>query len=409
MTNKKGFTLIELLAVIVILAIIALITAPLVVGIITNSRESSNKVSATNYIRAVNTAITTASIDNTLVEDGYYEITKDGNICLEELNDGECTGNKLKIKVNVNKPIKGNVMIESEEIVRAYIVFKEFSIELSDDGQMEYFAFAKKYELGEEVTFNPGDGNKTWSVLGEDANTVTLMLNEDFGDKVAWYSEQNNTYGPITALNYLNTLTTNYTNVDPIDNYVYINNENGDTVPNGYQKLEIKDGIAKTISQSGEENQITGETKARLITVEEVTEILQKYDENFREENLRAYIERNLGAINNLLSSQGLNTVSTVDEAISTYVSMNTIWANDSKYLQTLRFVIATSIDYGIEPTFLSMPTFLNSEIGYWTLTARPSVNTSAFYFKNSLVSNHANSANYKVRPVITIQKSKLS
>ena len=40
---KKGFTLIELLAVIVILAIIALIATPIVLGIINEARDNSRK------------------------------------------------------------------------------------------------------------------------------------------------------------------------------------------------------------------------------------------------------------------------------------------------------------------------------------------------------------------------------
>ena len=38
---KNGFTLIELLAVIVILAVIALIATPIVLGIINDSKESA--------------------------------------------------------------------------------------------------------------------------------------------------------------------------------------------------------------------------------------------------------------------------------------------------------------------------------------------------------------------------------
>ena len=43
---KKGFTLIELLAVIVILAIIALIATPIILGIINYARKESNERSA---------------------------------------------------------------------------------------------------------------------------------------------------------------------------------------------------------------------------------------------------------------------------------------------------------------------------------------------------------------------------
>ena len=44
--KNKGFTLIELLAVIVILAIIALIATPIILGLINDSRKSANMRSA---------------------------------------------------------------------------------------------------------------------------------------------------------------------------------------------------------------------------------------------------------------------------------------------------------------------------------------------------------------------------
>ena len=50
---KKGFTLIELLAVIVILAIIALIATPTILGVVENARMSAAEASAKGYIDAV--------------------------------------------------------------------------------------------------------------------------------------------------------------------------------------------------------------------------------------------------------------------------------------------------------------------------------------------------------------------
>ena len=60
MRNKKGFTLIELLAVIVILAIIALIATPVVLGIIEDSRQSAKINSAQFMIDGVQTAYAVA-------------------------------------------------------------------------------------------------------------------------------------------------------------------------------------------------------------------------------------------------------------------------------------------------------------------------------------------------------------
>ena len=50
---KKGFTLIELLAVIVILAIIALIATPTILGVVENARKGAAESSALGYIDAV--------------------------------------------------------------------------------------------------------------------------------------------------------------------------------------------------------------------------------------------------------------------------------------------------------------------------------------------------------------------
>ena len=51
--KKKGFTLIELLAVIVVLAIIALIATPIILGIIDKAKIGAAKSSVLGYADAV--------------------------------------------------------------------------------------------------------------------------------------------------------------------------------------------------------------------------------------------------------------------------------------------------------------------------------------------------------------------
>ena len=63
-TNQKGFTLIELLAVIVILAVIALIATPLIMGTITKAKKNSAVDSAYGYMKAVEQAIGEAQVDD---------------------------------------------------------------------------------------------------------------------------------------------------------------------------------------------------------------------------------------------------------------------------------------------------------------------------------------------------------
>ena len=64
MMKSKGFTLIELLAVIVILAIIALIATPIVLGIIEESKEKTQRISAQYMIDTVEKAYSMAYTEN---------------------------------------------------------------------------------------------------------------------------------------------------------------------------------------------------------------------------------------------------------------------------------------------------------------------------------------------------------
>ena len=78
--NKKGFTLIELLAVIVILAIIALIATPIIMGIIDDAKKKAAENSAYGYIKSVeNTMVQKSFSQNDIVTlNGDYTISADG-------------------------------------------------------------------------------------------------------------------------------------------------------------------------------------------------------------------------------------------------------------------------------------------------------------------------------------------
>lgn len=88
--KNKGFTLIELLAVIVILAIIALIATPIILGIINDARESSKDRSAELVYNAVELAYqskfalkgsepTLAEVSEQLSKNGINKAEVNGN------------------------------------------------------------------------------------------------------------------------------------------------------------------------------------------------------------------------------------------------------------------------------------------------------------------------------------------
>lgn len=81
MKKKYGFTLIELLAVIVVLAIIALIATPIVIGVINTAKKGAAEQSTIAYAKAVENAVIEGATKNKVYADrndyAYDEIKAD--------------------------------------------------------------------------------------------------------------------------------------------------------------------------------------------------------------------------------------------------------------------------------------------------------------------------------------------
>ena len=76
--KNKGFTLIELLAVIVILAVIALITPPMILGVIDTAKRGSAELAAFGYVEAVEKSIMTKQVTGTVTVEAdttYYVVS----------------------------------------------------------------------------------------------------------------------------------------------------------------------------------------------------------------------------------------------------------------------------------------------------------------------------------------------
>lgn len=107
--NKRGFTLIELLAVIVILAIIALIATPIILGIINDARTEAKERSAELVYTGVEYAYTTslykqadgASVLLTPTLDDIKANFNVKNVEADKVTGGDETG-ELKIETNDN-------------------------------------------------------------------------------------------------------------------------------------------------------------------------------------------------------------------------------------------------------------------------------------------------------------------
>ena len=93
--KQKGFTLIELLAVIVILAVIALIATPMILGVIDTAKRGSAESATLGYVEAVEKTILLSQI--TTDDSKKINVTKEVDYTV---TDGVLTLNTQEINVD---------------------------------------------------------------------------------------------------------------------------------------------------------------------------------------------------------------------------------------------------------------------------------------------------------------------
>lgn len=98
-SNSKGFTLIELLAVIVILAVIALIATPLIMGVIDDARKGSAKNGAYGYVKAFENTVATEMIKDTTISPDSPQ-KEVGKVSFTPLMNDGSEGEKKKADIN---------------------------------------------------------------------------------------------------------------------------------------------------------------------------------------------------------------------------------------------------------------------------------------------------------------------
>lgn len=128
---KKGFTLVELLAVIVILAILALIATPVVLGIITDANESTKLRSAEFYLDAVEQSVLKENIDET---GGFIpsecQVVEKGNL--------SCDGKVIEVEVEGDVPDSGTITFEESVISNISLVYDNDTIIFNENGNLDY-------------------------------------------------------------------------------------------------------------------------------------------------------------------------------------------------------------------------------------------------------------------------------
>ena len=174
--NKKGFTLIELLAVIVILAVIALIATPIIVGVINDAKKNAFTDTAYGVAEAAKL---------------YYAGQYDNDAFVGKTFD--FTGNTDELKLSGKKPSSGTLQIDKNG--NSFLAVSDGTYcAVKNSGQSKINVFKGKCTttfLKDEIEKDSSHIVKNTVVNGETVNKVIGKKDEKLTMKnYVWYSGQ---------------------------------------------------------------------------------------------------------------------------------------------------------------------------------------------------------------------------
>ena len=179
--KRNGFTLIELLAVIVILAIIALIATPIILGIINDARENSNQRSVELFASSVKNGVSAYQLrEMKEVAPGTY--TKETlPFELEKVVDGNVDCKTIELYEDGGVYLSGCTINGSKKIYE-YGTEQEILVNLLDVCDPVTTATTGNvpngaYSIGDEYSCNvDGKNSYTFFVLSKEGNKVNLIM-----------------------------------------------------------------------------------------------------------------------------------------------------------------------------------------------------------------------------------------
>ena len=184
--NRKGFTLIELLAVIVVLAIIALIATPIILGIIEDTRKDA-------FLRSVELVISSTDLDvmNKLTDTGHEYKVVDGKIS----DSSEVTyviGDKME-ENNLNiltNDVPNNEVLENGFVGEASISQENMGVNPISDievvSEVQPEVVAENYQSQEVM--QPVESSNMSEIV-ENNNVATVMNQESYNSNSEMLSE----------------------------------------------------------------------------------------------------------------------------------------------------------------------------------------------------------------------------
>ena len=168
MKEKNGFTLIELLAIIIILGIIAVITVPIILNVLEDSKKGVAVDSAHGYVESVNKLYVSRSLnDMSDIDDGTYTVSQlkamgvsiNGNEPSDgwvELVDGNVSSYSLKIgDYVITKYVDSEISVEKRDRIRLDQESEHFAQLVETLGGVEEADGAVYIGNAVEVYYNP--------------------------------------------------------------------------------------------------------------------------------------------------------------------------------------------------------------------------------------------------------------
>ena len=285
--NKKGFTLIEALAIIIILAVIAVITIPIIDDTIKKSKLNAARDSAYGLIKTAQQYYYKLEQESDeVVSYSCNFITK----CKELQYDGTAPSSGV-IRINEVGLVSGEVTYSDKYTFCIYknelfdgtcadTVSSDLANELKQAGNHIYNpdGTVDSSKITNCIQYNITVKTGTtlpFCVLDETSTDLILVSKDNIGTETQWSGNTSNTYGPNTAMDYLLNQTKDWTNIPVIDGYTYDNTASG-TKNYGYSSLNISNGVL-TITRTDSTTETIGDSsnkfRARLITYEELIKI----------------------------------------------------------------------------------------------------------------------------------------
>ncbi len=207
--KRKGFTLIELLAVIVILAIIALIATPTILGVIEKARKGASEQSALGYIDAVEKQVAINQVKNeNLINDGTYNVPMTGITVKGEvptkgwlkIEKGMVTNYSFVIGKYVvtkgSETVKGDEPTKSDEEVTKTGPTQELGNESDTYKAIVYLDptdLTKYCDASNSIsTTGTKEGCMKWYAYSDDGTNYTMILDHNTTTTVAYNSTGSN-------------------------------------------------------------------------------------------------------------------------------------------------------------------------------------------------------------------------